>query len=205
MKSQMQKLSFLFATACLFLLGNLQAQHETLFNQARVIGAFGGPITEFGLGNDLNTSVGGGGAIVINSFFIGGYGLAAADFDRLYEEGDLEVLDIGHGGFWFGGTYQPHRLVHLYGSGRIGWGAINIDLDDNIPYRDLDKIFVMTPELGVELNLTRWFRIAGTVGYRYVSGVNEDRGLKDDDFSGMIAGITARFGWFGHRRSGKNW
>ncbi len=205
MKSQMQKLSFLLATACFFLLGNLQAQHETLFNQARVIGAFGGPITEFGVGNDLNTSVGGGGAIVINSFFIGGYGLAAADFDRLYEDGDLEVLDIGHGGFWLGGTYQPHRLVHLYGSSRIGWGAINIDLDDNIPYRDLDKIFVMTPELGVELNLTRWFRIAGTVGYRYVSGVNEDRGLKDDDFSGMIAGVTARFGWFGQRRSGRNW
>ena len=205
MKSQMQKLSFLLATACFFLMGNLQAQHETLFNQARVIGAFGGPITEFGLGNDLNTSVGGGGALVINSFFIGCYGLAAADFDRLYEEGDLEVIDIGHGGIWLGGTYQPHRLVHLYGSARIGWGAINIDLDDNVPYRDLDKIFVMTPEIGVELNLTRWFRIAGTVGYRNVTGVNEDRGLKGDDFSGMIAGVTARFGWFGRRRTGNNW
>lgn len=200
----MQKLSLLLGTAFLFLFGSLQAQHETLFNQARVIGAFGGPITEYGLSNDLSTSVGGGGALVINSFFIGGYGLASADFDRLYEEGEVDVLDIGHGGIWLGGTYQPHSLVHLYGSGRLGWGAINIDLDDNVPYRDLDKIFVMTPEIGVELNITRWFRLAGTVGYRYVTGVNDDRGLKDEDFSGAIAGVTLRFGWFGRRRS-SNW
>jgi len=181
-------------------LGSLQAQHETLFNNARVVGAFGGPITEYGLSNDLNGAVGGGGGLVINNIFIGGYGMAAVDFDRLYEEGEVDVLDIGHGGFWLGGTYQPHRLLHLYGSARLGWGAINIDLNDGTPYRDLDKIFVATPELGVELNLTRWFRLAGTVGYRHVAGVNEDRGLKGDDFSGAIAGVTLRFGWFGRRR-----
>lgn len=181
-------------------LGSLQAQHETLFNNTRVVGAFGGPITEYGLSNDLNSSVGGGGALVINNFFVGGYGLAGVDFDKLYEDGEVDVLDIGHGGFWFGGTFQPYRLLHLYGSARIGWGAINIDLDDGTPYRDLDKIFVATPEIGVELNLTRWFRVAGTVGYRHVAGVNESNGLKGDDFSGAIAGVTLRFGWFGNRR-----
>jgi hypothetical protein len=190
----------LLAALLVFGLTTLSAQHETLFNNARVIGAFGGPITEYGLSNDLNSSVGGGGAIVINNIFIGGYGLAAADFDKLYEDGEVDVLDIGHGGFWFGGTFQPHRLLHMYGSARIGWGAINIDLKDGTPYRDLDKIFVATPELGVELNVTRWFRLAGTVGYRHVAGVNEDRGLKGDDFSGAIAGVTLRFGWFGNRR-----
>lgn len=181
-------------------LGSLQAQHETLFSNTRVVGAFGGPITEYGLSNDLNSSVGGGGALVINNFFVGGYGLAGVDFDKLYEDGEVDVLDIGHGGFWFGGTFQPYRLLHLYGSARIGWGAINIDLDDGTPYRDLDKIFVATPEIGVELNLTRWFRVAGTVGYRHVAGVNESNGLKGDDFSGAIAGVTLRFGWFGNRR-----
>lgn len=203
MKNLMQK-QFLFSVVLLAATMSLQAQHETLFNQARVIGAFGGPITEYGLNNDLSTSVGGGGALVINSFFIGGYGLASADFDQLYDEGDIDVLDIGHGGFWLGGTYQPHSLVHLYGSTRLGWGGINIDLNGNTPYRELDKIFVATPEIGVELNVTRWFRLAGTVGYRYVTGVNDDLGLKDEDFSGAIGAITLRFGWFGNRRS-YNW
>ncbi|MGH1436123.1 MAG: hypothetical protein ACRBG0_16875 [Lewinella sp.] len=203
MKNLMQK-QLLFLAVLLTATIGLQAQHETLFNQARVVGAFGGPITEYGLSNNLSTSVGGGGALVINSFFIGGYGLASVDFDQLYEDGEVDVLDIGHGGFWLGGTYQPHRLVHMYGSARLGWGAINIDLNGNTPYRELDKIFVATPEIGMELNITRWFRLAGTVGYRYVTGVNEDRGLKGEDFSGAVAGVTLRFGWFGRRRS-NNW
>ncbi|WP_367387853.1 hypothetical protein [Lewinella sp. LCG006] len=203
MKNLMQKQLLLLAVLWTATLG-LQAQHETLFNHARVVGAFGGPITEYGLSNNLSTSVGGGGALVINSFFIGGYGLASVDFDQLYDEGDVDVLDIGHGGFWLGGTFQPHNLVHMYGSARIGWGAINIDLNGNTPYRELDKIFVATPEIGLELNVTRWFRLAGTVGYRYVSGVNENRGFTGDDFSGAIAGVTLRFGWFGRRRS-FNW
>ncbi|MEZ4985415.1 MAG: hypothetical protein R2795_10320 [Saprospiraceae bacterium] len=110
------------------------------------------------------------------------------------------MLDIGHGGFWLGGTFQPWQLLHLYGSARIGWGGINIELEDNPSYRDLDKIFVATPEIGLELNIARWFRVAGTVGYRYVTGVNENLGLSNDDFSGATAAVTLRFGWFGNRR-----
>ncbi|GJM36236.1 MAG: hypothetical protein DHS20C18_52370 [Saprospiraceae bacterium] len=181
---------------------SLFAQHETIFNRARVVGGFGAPITEIGLGNKLNTSIGGGGGLVINSFFIGGYGLASVDFDQLIESDDVEILDIGHGGFWLGATFKPHKIIHAYASGRIGWGAVNIELKDTgQTFSDLDKIFVMTPEIGLELNLTRWFRVAGTIGYRYVSGTNEARGYKDDDFSEAIAGITLRFGWFGWRRN----
>lgn len=199
----MNRLIFCFALFFAALTSG-QAQHETLFNQARIVGAFGGPITEYGLSNDLSTSAGGGGALVINNFFIGGYGMASVDFDRLYEDGEVEVLDMGHGGFWLGGTFQPYRLLHVYGSTRIGWGAMNINLNDNTSYRELDKIFVATPEIGLELNVTRWFRLAGTVGYRYVAGVNEDRGLRGEDFSGAVAGVTLRFGWFGRNR-GNNW
>ncbi len=194
----MKQLSFL--AALLLTVCTLQAQHETLFNRTRVVGGFGGPIFELGLNNDFNTAVGGGGGLVLNNFFIGGYGVGSIDFDQLIDEGDVDVLDIGHGGFWLGGTFQPYRLIHLYGSARIGWGAINVDFNDPLPYDEIDKIFVMTPEIGIELNLTSWFRIAGTVGYRFVNGTNENFGYKDEDFSGTFAGITARFGWFGRRR-----
>lgn len=192
----------LFATILSFT--TLSAQQETLFKHVRVRGAFGGPITEIGLGNDLNTSVGGGGGIVLNSFFIGGYGLASADFNDLFENGDLEVLDIGHGGIWLGGAFKPYKLLHVYGSTRLGWGAVNIRLNDSVPYEDVDKIFAATPEIGMELNVTRWFHVAGTVGYRFVSGTRESNGYTNEDFSGAIAGITLRFGWFGANRY-NNW
>ncbi|MCB0638254.1 MAG: outer membrane beta-barrel protein [Lewinella sp.] len=178
----------------------LQAQHETLFGQARVVGGFGGPIWEFGLNNDIGTAAGGGGGIVINSVFIGAYGVGSIDFNQLFDEGDVDVLDLGHGGIWIGGTYRPSSLLHLYASGRIGWGALNVEFDGNQNYRDIDKVFVLTPEIGVELNVTRWFRVAGTIGYRYLQGANEDLGYKDEDFSGTMIGLTARFGWFGRRR-----
>lgn len=196
----MKKNIFLFAIALLVATG-LSAQHETLFNRARVVGGFGAPIVEMGINNSLNTSVGGGGGIVINSFFLGGYGLASVDFEELFDNGDVKVLDIGHGGFWFGTTFQPYRMLHLYASGRIGWGAVNVDLNDNNQtYSDIDKIFVMTPEIGVELNLTRWFRVAGTAGYRWVNGTSDAREYTDEDFSGAVATIALRFGWFGSKR-----
>lgn len=191
---------FTFSLLALLMTVALSAQHETLFNHARVVGAFGAPITEYGLRNSIGTSAGGGGALVINSFFFGAYGMGSVDFNQLFNDGEVEVLDIGHGGFWLGGTFQPYRLLHAYGSARIGWGGINIDINDNIRYRDLDKIFVATPEIGLELNVATWFRLAGTVGYRYVSGVNDNNGLRNADFSGATAAVTMRFGWFGRRR-----
>ena len=71
----MKKNSFLLILAMLLVTG-MSAQHETLFNRARVVGGFGAPLLEMGINNNLNTSVGGGGGVVINNFFIGGYGLS---------------------------------------------------------------------------------------------------------------------------------
>lgn len=195
----MKKLLF---TALLGLLGlTAFAQHETLFGRARVVGGFGGPIFEWGLGNDLNTSVGGGGGVVIDNFFLGGYGLGSADFNQLIENGDIDQLDIGHGGFWLGFSVPSHKLIHFYGSTRIGWGAINVQFNDpGQSYSDVDKIFALTPEAGLELNVARWFRAVGTVGYRWVDGVNANSGYAEDAFNGWTAGLTLRFGWFGGYR-----
>lgn len=191
-----------FSVLMLSLFVTAQAQHETLFSNARVIGGFGAPIVEMGLNNDLTTSVGGGGAIVIDNFFIGGYGMGSVDFESLIETEELEQLELGHGGFWLGYTLAPHNLFHLYTSARIGWGGVGIDLNDNSYRNDFDEVFVLTPEIGLELNLARWFRIAGTVGYRHVEGVNEKLGYyKDDTFNGVMANLTFRMGWFGNHRN----
>ncbi|MCB0561818.1 MAG: hypothetical protein H6573_20265 [Lewinellaceae bacterium] len=181
------------------------AQHETIFNNARVVGGFGAPIVEMGLGNEMTTAVGGGGAIVIDNFFIGGYGVGSVDFNALIEDENIQQIDLGHGGFWLGYTLAPYKIIHLYTSARIGWGGVGIDVSNNSNFpRDVDNVFVLTPELGVELNVAKWFRIAGTVGYRYVDGVNENLGFyKQDDFNGALANLTFRFGWFGWRRGSR--
>ena len=177
-------------------------QHETLFNHVKVRGAFGAPIIESGFKNDLGTSVGGGGGLVFNHVFFGGYGMGSVDFEK-WIDGETEVLDIGHGGFWLGASVPTYSMVHLYGSARIGWGAVNVRFDDVDSYSDLDKIFVVTPEIGLELNVTHWFRVAATAGYRYVDGANTANGYSDEDFKGAFGALTFRFGWFGWKRN--NW
>ena len=189
-------------TALLSIIGlTAFAQHETLFGRSRVVGGFGAPIMEWGLNNDINASIGGGGGVIIDNFFIGGYGIGSVDFDELIEYGDVEQLDIGHGGLWLGFQVPSHKLIHFYGSTRIGWGAINVQFDDPTQsYSDVDKIFVLTPEAGLELNIARWFRVAGTVGYRWVDGVNTNNGFAEDEFNGWTLGMTVRFGGFGNFR-----
>jgi hypothetical protein len=86
----------------------------------------------------------------------------------------------------------------------LGWGGIDIEIDDEGFTRN-DNIFVVTPEVGVEVNVFRWFKIAGTVGYRAVTGVNSISGQSNEDFSGMAGTLTFRFGGFGDwKRSRKN-
>ncbi len=178
-------------------------QHETLFNKVKVRGAFGGPIIESGFKNNLGTSAGGGGGLVLNNMFIGAYGLASTDFESLIDD-EFEVLDIGHGGLWIGGSLPSFKVIHFYGSARIGWGAVNVEFDKVHHYRDLDEIFVLTPEIGLELNVTHWFRIAATAGYRWVEGTNQSRPYTDEDFSGSVGALTFRFGWFGWKRNDWN-
>ena len=193
--------TILLSVACSLLSLLAMAQHETIFSNAKVVGGFGGPITEFGLGNGLTTSYGGGGAVVIGGAFFGGYGVSSFNLNEVILNNTFDQIELGHGGFWVGYTYQPYKLVHLFSSAKIGWGAVNISTDNFDPFNQRsDQVFVMTPELGLELNVFKWFRVAGTVGYRWVNGTNGDGQYTDEDFSGAISTLTLRFGWFGNKR-----
>lgn len=195
----MKKLSFalLFVLAATF----TWAQHETLFSNARVVGGFGGTITEFGLNNDLQTSYGGGGGVVIGGAFIGAYGLGSVNLGDLLDGQHIDKIELGHGGLWLGYTYAPYKLLHPFSSVKVGWGAVNIDTDNFDPFNGRsDEVFVLTPELGLELNIFKWFRVVGGVGYRWVNGTDGGTVYNNEDFSGLVTNLTLRFGWFGNRR-----
>jgi len=175
-------------------------QVETLFNRAHVVGAFGGPIVEFSqFKGDYITSSGGGGGLIIDDFFIGGYGMGTVNFNDLIVDNEDLRMEMGHGGFWLGYTYASHKLVHVFASAKLGWGGIDVEIDDS-GFKSNDAIFVATPEVGIEMNVFRWFKIAGTVGYRSVTGVNNIPGQSNEDFSGLAGSVTFRFGGFGDWR-----
>ena len=192
---------FILITALLLPL-SMVAQDETLFKNAKVIGGFGGPIVEFSsINGEVGTDVGGGGALILNNFFIGGYGMGTT-FPEINVDNKDYSIDFGHGGFWLGYAYRSEKLVHLYGSARLGWGGIQLktdpDQDDEFADYD-DAIYVITPELGIELNVTTFFKIAVTGGYRIVADVDGLPGdLGEADFSSPVGALTFRFGGFGN-------
>lgn len=190
----------------LLLAGILTAQgnpHQTLLGRSPLSGAFGGPIYEFPAGSETLGGIGGGGGLVFRYFFLGAYGVASTDaLQELLDDGDLSGIGLSHGGLWLGATPLSYKAIHPYVSVRGGWGVLDIDFNDpDQQFSDLDQVFVVTPEVGLELNVTRWFRVAGTVAYRYVTGVNEATPpVVGDNIQGLTGGITLRFGWFGSGR-----
>lgn len=175
-------------------------QQETLFQNAQVVGAFGGPFMEYGaiLGEE-GLMVGGGGALQYRRFFLGGYGIGT-HYPQTVVNSERYVVNLGHGGFWLGYTIPSHKLVHFYGSTKIGWGAIRFKEDPDDKDRDAfytDRIFAFTPEIGMEVNVTDFLRIAITGGYRLVADVDNLPGAyTNEDFSGFMGGLTFRFGAF---------
>lgn len=176
----------------------LSAQHETLFSKSRVIGGFGSPIIEFSnIKGDFTTSMGGGGAVVIDNFFIGAYGVGSLEHLQYNIDRNDFRMELVHGGLWLGYTPNSFRIFHPYTSAKIGWGFADIRDSPFGISAEGDSVFVFTPEVGLELNLTRFFRLAGSIGYRMVSDVDQLEGYSNKDFSSLSGQITLRFGWFG--------
>jgi hypothetical protein len=183
---------------------SLQAQHESMFDDLDVIGGFGGPILEVGsINGEIGADVGGGGALILNDYFIGGYGMGTDYPEFTIEEGEFAGdynLKFGHGGLWLGYNHKPYKLAHFFFSTKIGWGSARVRNDAD-SFRD--RIFVLVPEAGIEFNITDFFKIGLTAGYRWVNGIDEGvnrnlpGGLTNQDFSSPVGIINFRFGGFG--------
>ncbi len=186
----------LFFSAALLLAFSLQAQrHQTLFGDLDVVGAFGAPILEISTINGQTISdVGGGGALILEDFFLGGYGIGN-NYADVSVNGQVYDIRFRHRGFWLGYAPKAHKVAHFYGSARIGWGKT--DLRQEKQTFSSDRIFVMTPEIGVEFNVFEFFKLAVTGGYRWVNGVDRlPAELNNQSFSSPVGTFSFRFGGF---------
>ena len=171
----------------------LAAQHETLLGNVNSIGGFGGPMVEIGsINGEVGADVGGGGALMFENLFLGGYGLGTK-YPDIRVDDELYEIRYKQGGFWLGYVAKPDKLVHIYSSLRLGWGKAQLRQDNDPIYSD--RLFAMTPELGFEVNLTRFMKVGVTGGYRWISGVNLPS-LDSNDFSSPVGLLTFRFGSF---------
>ena len=164
-------------------------EFETLFGPGTRFSGFGGPWMTFTtINGDFSHMMGGGGGVLLNSsFYFGGYGYGSTN--RISYQGDN--MEFGYGGLMTGFIFNSKKAIHPMVGFQMGWGDISME-NLNIT----DQVYVLTPLVELEMNLTQFFKLGIGASYRYVSGVDNVGNLKNSDFSGFAGRLSFYFGWF---------
>ena len=190
---------------------------QTILSDEIVFSGFGSPFVEFSSVNDqFAVILGGGGGLMVNqSVFIGGYfeGLMTNHYrEDLHTIVDAEKPKISfeHGGIWLGYVYKHQKAVHGGLSMKLGWGEIDLkDSENGNPDSDYDyrdRIFNIQPQVELEFNMTRWFKINVGAGYRFVTSIDATYGnspgdqvdfYDKNDFNSPVGTISLIFGGSG--------
>lgn len=162
---------------------------ETLFSGIKLTGGWGGTelnLTSFAKDNALYR--GGYGGIELNKSIFLGWGGFDLENDVQLDAFDNKQFDMSYNGFMMGYTPRANRVFHpnfmlLLGSGKI-------DIEDI----GRDKVFVVQPSAGVEINIFRWFRLGLDGGYRFVTDT-DIMPYNDNDLSAFYGALKFKFGW----------
>lgn len=182
---------------------SLLAQDQTLIKPGtRQYGGFGGPMARItSIAGETMVMGGGGGALLIDRrFAIGGAGFGGTRAVDAVLDGNRRrgEMDVGYGGVTFEVITRPSRLIHATVGALLGGGTISVYPDNMRPRNraNSDATFgVIEPQVGVELNVSRWFRMGATAGYRAAFGGETDR-LAENSLSGASGSLVFRFGKF---------
>jgi hypothetical protein len=179
-------------------------EEQTLFNNNMLRGAWGGLHFSHSRVSDYSGfGLGGSVGLVFNSLSLGLYGHGEV-FDGFKRDNRDYAFTLGHGGLFLGYSYPTKKALHLMSSVKLGGGGVGLarrysDWDWEFEEDDFnDAVFVVIPEVGVELNLTHWMRLSATAGYRFVGGFQGITELGKKDLNAPMFGLNFRFGWFGH-------
>lgn len=167
---------------------NLSAQREsTLFNGDNGIkftGVWGGWNSSlYDFQDNKTLSNGGYLAFEFNNNFLIGWSGYKSDLTN-----DGRQIDIDGNDLLLGYAFRSKRVIHPIINLQLGSSRLKIEDVGS------DKVFVVQPTAGAELNVTRFFRLGVDAGYRFFSG-SDITGFSDADFSGPILGLRFKFGW----------
>ena len=107
-------------------------------------------------------------------------------------------LTVAHGGAWVGYTYRTQDILHLYSSIRFGAGKAILHhpaADQEIGSID-DHITHIQPEIGIEMNLTNFLRIGGSLSYSFYDSLGKIPDYTNESLSGFRTMIGLRIGRF---------
>ncbi len=96
-----------------------------------------------------------------------------------------------------GFTPIAYKAIHPILS--LALGSSKIKVSDEAAE---DRVFVIHPQAGIELNVARWCHVDAQLGYRIVSDTNFAK-YKNEDFSGLYGQVNLKFGfsWGRYKKS----
>ncbi|HVZ41349.1 MAG TPA: hypothetical protein VHI13_18865 [Candidatus Kapabacteria bacterium] len=182
------------------------AAQETLINGDVDFGGYGAPIVQCtSINKQFGVFVGGGGGLIIDHTIVlgvAGYGLAN-NVNDASAPASHPYLNVGYGGAYIQYIHRSNDLVHFTGGVLVGGGGVGYRTDlantavEQSNSRDSlnDAFFVLEPDVQMEINVTKCFRIGIGAGYRFVSGI-ELQGISNSDIGGPNARLLFKFGSF---------
>lgn len=108
--------------------------------------------------------------------------------DRFIWPGTDQRFDFRFNVAKIGYQFMPYKAVHPhvnfdFGRGWVGLGA-----------QPTDRVSVLQPSAGIEINVFRWFRVDLDGGYRFIRD-SDTPGITNTDLSGAYASATLKFGF----------
>lgn len=175
---------------------------RTLFHRDQRDGFYGALSTGYMPIDDMHgVTVSARGAWILDHYFAVGLGgscfVTGIDnidmmFDYDVDDNGEKLYGGGYGGLFLEPIVAPMSPVHLSFPILAGFGAVT---DNQLYYSDLQTFVVFEPSVELEVNLTRFMRIAGYFSYRFTSKLN----FADADehlLNTYSTGITLKFGMF---------
>lgn len=172
---------------------------ETLFNKPEKIRGYLGPITNITtLDGETAYMQGFNAAAILNDHFIVGFYNLNLE-NNIFSNNDEYIsnqIDFEHRGVFLGYIFMPKKAIHFAASLNTGRGNIEIYDDPNDTWIKDKNVFILTPEVEAEFNITKFFRIGVGANYRFAIDVDQFDNYNNNDFSSPGAFVSFKFGWF---------
>ena len=184
------KIKLVISCLAIFMALNLSAQEEqTIFNSpsVRFSGVWVSLDRNFShFDDEFYRASGFSVSAEISRDFLIGY--VRQEFDQSPRVGDqAQRLNLEYDGLLLGYAPNSYRVLHPRINVAAGSGRARLN---NGEY---DRVFVVQPSLGLELNATEWCRIGVDGGYRFVT--DDDLGIKTSDLDSYFIQASLRFGF----------
>jgi hypothetical protein len=207
----MKQLILLLILGCGVLMSTAQENIEndgisTLFSKSHSNGGYGA----FSMGyTQLDGKdallIGARGSWIIDHSFaigLGGCGFVNnLDHHNWMDNNLNDQLAGGYGGIYLEPIIGPRFPVHVSFPVLFGVGGISKVMDSNWDNDFMknnpnqDAFLILEPAVELEINLTRFMRMAGSIGYRFTSNI-EMENINPDILEGTSIGIILKFGKF---------